>query len=175
MSRETQNLKQAPGSELSTQSPTWDLTPRTVRLWPKLMTITDYGQEVLHLLDVTRSRECGQLWTWTWMWTVLPTASSSSDIMDDGVWEESRGSCAWLSDAPFRLWRGSQDVLRPCGTLKNSNTALSVQCLSTWGILGRAHHNLSFWWLITGTTVACWQNSTYMSKSLLRIFSFFVF
>ena len=30
--RETQNPKQAPGSELSAQSPMWGLTPRTVRL-----------------------------------------------------------------------------------------------------------------------------------------------
>ena len=28
---ETQNLKQAPGSELSAQSPTWGLNPRTAR------------------------------------------------------------------------------------------------------------------------------------------------
>ena len=29
--RETQNLKQAPGSELSAQSPTYESNPRTVR------------------------------------------------------------------------------------------------------------------------------------------------
>ena len=29
--RETQNLKQAPGSELSAQSPTWGLNSRTTR------------------------------------------------------------------------------------------------------------------------------------------------
>ena len=29
--RETQNPKQAPGSELSAQSPTWGSNPRTVR------------------------------------------------------------------------------------------------------------------------------------------------
>ena len=29
--RQIQNLKQAPGSELSAQSPTWDLKPRVVR------------------------------------------------------------------------------------------------------------------------------------------------
>ena len=29
--RETQNLKQAPGSELLAQSPTWGSNPRTVR------------------------------------------------------------------------------------------------------------------------------------------------
>ena len=29
--RETQNLKEAPGSELSAKSPTWGLNPQTVR------------------------------------------------------------------------------------------------------------------------------------------------
>ena len=29
--RDTQKLKQAPGSELSAQSPSWDLKPQTVR------------------------------------------------------------------------------------------------------------------------------------------------
>ena len=29
--RETKNPKQAPGSELSAQNPTWDLNPQTVR------------------------------------------------------------------------------------------------------------------------------------------------
>ena len=33
--RETQNLKQAPGSELSAQSPMWGSNPPTVRSWPK--------------------------------------------------------------------------------------------------------------------------------------------
>ena len=33
--RETQNLKQAPGSELSAQSPTWDLNSQTVRSFPE--------------------------------------------------------------------------------------------------------------------------------------------
>ena len=33
---ETQNLKQAPGSELSTQSLTWGLNSLTVRSWPEL-------------------------------------------------------------------------------------------------------------------------------------------
>ena len=33
--RETQNLKQAPGSELSAQSPTRGSNPRTVRSWPE--------------------------------------------------------------------------------------------------------------------------------------------
>ena len=34
--RETQNSEQAPGSELSAQSPTWGLNSRTVRSWPEL-------------------------------------------------------------------------------------------------------------------------------------------
>ena len=34
--RETQNLKQAPGSELSAQSPTWGLNPRAMRSRPEL-------------------------------------------------------------------------------------------------------------------------------------------
>ena len=34
--RETQNLKQAPGSELSAQSPMWSLNPRAVKSWPEL-------------------------------------------------------------------------------------------------------------------------------------------
>ena len=34
--RETQNLKQASGSELSAQSPTWDLNSETVRSSPEL-------------------------------------------------------------------------------------------------------------------------------------------
>ena len=34
--RETQNLKQAPGSGLTAQSPTWGSNPRTVRSWPEL-------------------------------------------------------------------------------------------------------------------------------------------
>ena len=34
--RETQNPKQAPGSELSAQSLTWGSNPRTVRSWPEL-------------------------------------------------------------------------------------------------------------------------------------------
>ena len=34
--RETQNLTQAPGSELSAQSPTWGLNSRTVRSWLEL-------------------------------------------------------------------------------------------------------------------------------------------
>ena len=33
--RETQNLKQAPGSELSAQSPTWGSNSRTVRSGPE--------------------------------------------------------------------------------------------------------------------------------------------
>ena len=33
--RETQNLKQAPGSELSAQSPTWGSNSRTARSWPE--------------------------------------------------------------------------------------------------------------------------------------------
>ena len=33
--RETQDLKQAPGSELSAQSRTWALKPQTVRSWPE--------------------------------------------------------------------------------------------------------------------------------------------
>ena len=33
--RETQNLKQAPGSERSAQSPTWGSNSRTVRSWPE--------------------------------------------------------------------------------------------------------------------------------------------
>ena len=33
--RETQNPKQAPGSELSAQSPTWGSNPPAVRLWPE--------------------------------------------------------------------------------------------------------------------------------------------
>ena len=33
--RETQNLKQAPGSKLSAQSPTWGSNPRTMRSWPE--------------------------------------------------------------------------------------------------------------------------------------------
>ena len=33
--REAQNTKQAPGSELSAQSPTWALNPRTVRSRPE--------------------------------------------------------------------------------------------------------------------------------------------
>ena len=33
---ETQNLKEAPGSELSAQSPMWGLNSRTVRSWPEL-------------------------------------------------------------------------------------------------------------------------------------------
>ena len=32
---ETQNPKQAPGSELSAQSPLWGLNPWTVRSWPE--------------------------------------------------------------------------------------------------------------------------------------------
>ena len=34
--RETHNLKQAPGSELSAQSPTWSSNPQTVRTYPEL-------------------------------------------------------------------------------------------------------------------------------------------
>ena len=34
--RETQNAKQAPGSELSAQSPVWDLNSRAVRSGPEL-------------------------------------------------------------------------------------------------------------------------------------------
>ena len=34
--RGRQNLKQAPGSELSAQSLTWVLNSQTVRLWPEL-------------------------------------------------------------------------------------------------------------------------------------------
>ena len=34
--RETQNVKQAPGSELSAQSPMWGLNSRAVRSWPEL-------------------------------------------------------------------------------------------------------------------------------------------
>ena len=34
--RETQNPKQAPGSELSARSPTWGSNPRTLRSWPEL-------------------------------------------------------------------------------------------------------------------------------------------
>ena len=34
--RETQNLKDAPGSELSAQSPTQGLNPQTTRSWPEL-------------------------------------------------------------------------------------------------------------------------------------------
>ena len=34
--RETQNLKRAPGSELSAQSLTWDLKSETTRSWPRL-------------------------------------------------------------------------------------------------------------------------------------------
>ena len=34
--RETQNLKQAPSSELSAQGPTWGLNSWTVRSWPEL-------------------------------------------------------------------------------------------------------------------------------------------
>ena len=34
--RETQNPKQAPGSELSAQSPTQGSNPQTVRSWPEL-------------------------------------------------------------------------------------------------------------------------------------------
>ena len=34
--KETQNLKQAPGSELLAQSPTWGSNPQTGRLWPEL-------------------------------------------------------------------------------------------------------------------------------------------
>ena len=33
--RETQDLKQAPGFELSAQSPMWGLNPRTMRLPPE--------------------------------------------------------------------------------------------------------------------------------------------
>ena len=33
--RETQNLKQAPGSELSAQSPTWGLNPQTATSGPE--------------------------------------------------------------------------------------------------------------------------------------------
>ena len=32
----TQNPKEAPGSELSTQSPMWGSKPQTVRSWPEL-------------------------------------------------------------------------------------------------------------------------------------------
>ena len=38
--RETQNPKQAPGSELSTQSPTWDSNSGTMRSWPELKSDT---------------------------------------------------------------------------------------------------------------------------------------
>ena len=34
--RQTQNLKQASGSELSTHSPMWGLNPQTARSWPEL-------------------------------------------------------------------------------------------------------------------------------------------
>ena len=37
--RETQNLKQTPGSELSAQSLTWGLNPRTARSWPEPKTL----------------------------------------------------------------------------------------------------------------------------------------
>ena len=33
--RETQNLKQAPGFELSAQSPMWGLNSQTARSWPE--------------------------------------------------------------------------------------------------------------------------------------------
>ena len=38
--RETQNLKQAPGSELSAQSPMRGLNPQTTRSWPELKSDT---------------------------------------------------------------------------------------------------------------------------------------
>ena len=38
--RETQNLKQASGSELSAQSPTWGSDSRTSRSWPQLKSVT---------------------------------------------------------------------------------------------------------------------------------------
>ena len=34
--RETKNLKEAPGSELSAQNPTWGLNSQTTRSWPEL-------------------------------------------------------------------------------------------------------------------------------------------
>ena len=37
---ETQNPKQAPGSELSAESPMWGLNSQTVRSWPELKSDT---------------------------------------------------------------------------------------------------------------------------------------
>ena len=39
--RETQNPKQAPGSELSAQSPIWGSNPQIARLWPEVRHLTD--------------------------------------------------------------------------------------------------------------------------------------
>ena len=61
--RETQNPKQAPGSELSAQSPTRGLNPRTVRSWPELKLdmlnqLSHLGAPILSIFNKTHwSRE----------------------------------------------------------------------------------------------------------------------
>ena len=41
----TQNPKQAPDSELSAQSPTWGSNPQTVRSWPEVRRLTNWGPQ----------------------------------------------------------------------------------------------------------------------------------
>ena len=51
--RETQNPKQAPGSEWSAQSPTWGSNSRTARLWPEpksVAQLTEPARHSIHLI-----------------------------------------------------------------------------------------------------------------------------
>ena len=44
--RVTRNMKQAPGSELSAESPMWSLNSQTTRPWAKVRHLTDWATQV---------------------------------------------------------------------------------------------------------------------------------